>query len=46
MEDLEKAVEGSGIAWEDYKTQISNGLLTQKVIRQQVGGRLDILPTK
>jgi peptidyl-prolyl cis-trans isomerase SurA len=42
MEDLEKAVEGSGIAWEDYKTQIRNGILTQEVIRQQVGGRLDI----
>ena len=23
MEDLEKAVEGQGIAWEDYKTQIA-----------------------
>ena len=34
MEELEKAVEGSGIAWEDYKTQIRNGLLTQEVMRQ------------
>jgi peptidyl-prolyl cis-trans isomerase SurA len=42
MEELEKAVETSGIAWEDYKTQIRNGILTQEVIRQQVGGRLDI----
>ena len=42
LEDLEKAVEGSGIPWEDYKTQIRNGILTQEVIRQQVGGRLDI----
>ena len=42
MEDLEKAVESSGIAWEDYKTQIRNSILTQEVIRQQVGGRLDI----
>ena len=33
---------GPGIAWEDYKTQIRNGILTQEVIRQQVGGRLDI----
>ena len=44
MEDLEKAVESSGIPWEDYKTQIRNGILTQEVIRQQVGGRLDIPP--
>jgi peptidyl-prolyl cis-trans isomerase SurA len=42
VEDLEKAVEQSGIAWEDYKTQIRNSLLTQEVIRQQVGGHLDI----
>ena len=42
VEDLEKAVEQSGIPWEDYKTQIRNGLLTQEVIRQQVGGHLDI----
>jgi peptidyl-prolyl cis-trans isomerase SurA len=42
MEDLEKAVESQGIAWEDYKTQLRNGLLTQEVIRQQVGGRMDI----
>lgn len=42
LEDLEKAVEGSGIAWEDYKTQIRNGLLTQEVIRREVGGHLDI----
>lgn len=44
MEDLEKAVESSGISWEDYKTQLRNGILTQEVIRQQVGGRLDIPP--
>lgn len=42
IDDLEKAVEGQGIAWEDYKTQISNGLLSQKVIQQEVGSRLDI----
>jgi peptidyl-prolyl cis-trans isomerase SurA len=44
MEDLEKAVEGTGVAWEDYKNQMKNSLLTQEVIRQQVGGRLDIPP--
>lgn len=42
MEDLEKAVESSGIAWEDYKSQMRNSILTQEVIRQQVGGHLDI----
>jgi peptidyl-prolyl cis-trans isomerase SurA len=42
MEDLEKAVEKQGIVWEDYKQQMRNGLLTQKVIQQEVGGRMDI----
>ncbi len=42
MEDLEKAVEGQGIVWEDYKTQMRNGLLTQEVVRREVGGRMDI----
>jgi len=42
MEDLEKAVESQGIAWEDYRTQIRNGLSTQEVIRREVGGRMDI----
>lgn len=42
MEDLEKAVEGQGIVWEDYKNQLRNSMLTQEVIRREVGGRLDI----
>ncbi len=42
MEELEKAVESSGIAWEDYKTQIRNGLLTQEVMRKEVGSRINI----
>jgi peptidyl-prolyl cis-trans isomerase SurA len=42
MDDLEKAVESSGIAWEDYKTQLRNNLLTQEVIRQEVSNHLDI----
>ncbi|MGA3292689.1 MAG: peptidylprolyl isomerase [Candidatus Acidiferrales bacterium] len=42
MEELEKAVESQGIVWEDYKTQLRNGLLTQEVIRKEVGGRMDI----
>lgn len=42
IEDLEKAVEGSGLAWEDYKTQIRNGMLTQEVIRREVGSHINI----
>ena len=42
MEALEKAVESSGIGWEEYKTQLRNGLLTQEVIHREVGSRINI----
>jgi len=42
LDDLEKAVEGQGIVWEDYKNQLRNSMLTQEVIRKEVGGRMDI----
>jgi peptidyl-prolyl cis-trans isomerase SurA len=42
MEDLEKAVETQGLVWEDYKTQLRNSMMTQEVIRREVGGRMDI----
>jgi peptidyl-prolyl cis-trans isomerase SurA len=42
IDDLQKAVEGQGLNWDDYKTQLRNSLLTQKVIQQEVGGRMDI----
>ena len=37
MEALQKAVESQGISWEDYKQQMRNSLLQQKVIQQEVG---------
>jgi peptidyl-prolyl cis-trans isomerase SurA len=42
LDDLEKAVEGEGLSWEDYKAQIRNSLLTQKVIQQEMGTRIII----
>jgi peptidyl-prolyl cis-trans isomerase SurA len=42
LEGLQKAVESQGVAWEDYKTQLRNHLLTQEVIRHEVGSRMDI----
>jgi len=44
MEDLQKAVESSGLSWEDYKDQQKKQLLTQEVVRQEVSGRMDIGP--
>jgi peptidyl-prolyl cis-trans isomerase SurA len=42
MDDFQKAVEQSGLAWEDYKSQMRNQILTRKVIQQEVGDRVDI----
>ena len=42
MDDLEKAVESQGINWEDFKNNIRNKLLTQEVIRREVGGHITI----
>jgi len=42
MEDLEKAVSTQGINWEDFKDNIRKGLLTQRVISQEVGSHINI----
>jgi peptidyl-prolyl cis-trans isomerase SurA len=42
MEALQAAVEGQGMSWEDYKGNFRNQLLTQEVIRREVGSRVDI----
>ena len=42
MEDLEKAVSRQGINWEDFKDNIRKGLLTQRVISQEVGSHITI----
>lgn len=44
MEDLQKAVESSGMAWEDYRTQQRNKLLKDEVVRREVAGHMDIGP--
>jgi peptidyl-prolyl cis-trans isomerase SurA len=42
MEDLEKAVTSHGLNWEDFKDNIRKGILTQKVISQEVGSHVNI----
>jgi peptidyl-prolyl cis-trans isomerase SurA len=42
MEDLEKAVSSRGLNWEDFKDNIRKGILTQKVISQEVGSHVNI----
>lgn len=42
MEALEKAVSSQGLNWEDFKNNIRNGLLTQRVISSEVGSHITI----
>ena len=42
MEDLEKAVSSQGVNWEDFKNNIRNGILTQRVISSEVGSHITI----
>jgi peptidyl-prolyl cis-trans isomerase SurA len=42
MDELEKAVSGQGLNWEDFKNNIRNRILTQKVVSQEVGSHISI----
>lgn len=42
LDELEKAVTTQGINWEDFKSNIRNRLLTQEVIRREVGSHITI----
>ena len=40
MEDLEKAAEAQGASYEDFKQNLRNQIITQRVIGQEVGSKL------
>ena len=40
MEDLEKAAEAQGASYEDFKQNLRNQIVTQRVIGQEVGSKL------
>ena len=42
MEALQKAVESQGMSWEDYKDQLRNSILQQRVISDEVGSTVRI----
>jgi peptidyl-prolyl cis-trans isomerase SurA len=44
MEDLEKAAKEQGISFEDFKANIRNGIITQEVMRQEVGKLVQFTP--
>jgi peptidyl-prolyl cis-trans isomerase SurA len=42
LDELEKAVTSQGMNWDDFKNNIRNRLLTQEVIRREVGSHISI----
>jgi peptidyl-prolyl cis-trans isomerase SurA len=42
MEDLEKAAQAQGVSFEEFKQNLKNSILTQKVIQQEVGGHISV----
>jgi peptidyl-prolyl cis-trans isomerase SurA len=42
MEDLDKAVRESGVSVEDFKSNIKNSIITQEVVRDEVGRKLTL----
>jgi peptidyl-prolyl cis-trans isomerase SurA len=44
LEDLEKAAQDQGVSYEDFKANIRNGIVTQQVMRQEVGSHISITP--
>ncbi|MCU1287190.1 MAG: PpiC-type peptidyl-prolyl cis-trans isomerase [Acidobacteriales bacterium] len=46
MEDLEKAAQAQGISFEDFKNNMKNSIITQRVIGEEVGRRIQVPPTE
>lgn len=44
LEDLEKAAREQGVSYEDFKQNIRNGIITQDVMRQEVGNKIQMTP--
>lgn len=44
MEDLEKAAQEQGVSFEDFKQNIRNQIITQDVMRQEVGEKIQFTP--
>ncbi|MGB7547342.1 MAG: peptidylprolyl isomerase [Terracidiphilus sp.] len=44
LEDLEKAARQQGVSYEDFKANIRNSIITQQVMRDEVGRRISVTP--
>jgi peptidyl-prolyl cis-trans isomerase SurA len=46
MEALQKAAEDQGVSWEDFKASIRNQIISQEVIRDEVGRHVNVTPSE
>jgi peptidyl-prolyl cis-trans isomerase SurA len=46
LEDLEKAARQQGVSYEDFKAGIRDNVITQMVVRDEVGRRLQLSPSQ
>src|SRR5271166_2848022 len=46
MEELEKAAQAQGVSFEEFKQNLKNNIITQRVISQEVGGHITVLPAE
>jgi peptidyl-prolyl cis-trans isomerase SurA len=44
MDDLEKAAQQQGVSYEDFKANIRNSIITQQVVRDEVGRKISMPP--
>ncbi len=44
IDDLEKAAKEQGVSFEDFKASIRNQIITQEVMRQEVGEHIEMTP--
>jgi peptidyl-prolyl cis-trans isomerase SurA len=44
LDDLEKAAQQQGVSYEDFKANIRNSIVTQQVVRDEVGRHITISP--
>ena len=44
IEDLEKSAQEQGVSYEDFKANIRNQIITQEVMRDQVGRKVSVTP--
>ena len=42
LDDLEKAAQQQGVSYEDFKANIRNSIITQQVVRDEVGRRIQV----